>query len=325
MTQLHTTSLRRQASELLGAYGDSPKKLMLLHTAISLGTSLLVTTIGFLLSLKIADTGGLGGMATRSILSTAQSVLELAVIILLPFWEIGILRAALGWRKGENAGFSHLTEGFRRFVNVFSMRFWSSAMYIAVGFAIFYFSLFIFMMTPWAAPVSEQFATLLQATTTEQLQEMLTPELTEQLLRDMLPLMVLFGLLFGTVALFLFYRMRFGDFFVMEGAGGVKAIVQSFQLTRGNCLQVAKIDLHFWWFYLVQGLSVAVCYGDSLLNAIGINLPFGPDANFFLFYVAGIVIQAILFWQFNHQRLTTYCLAYDALQTPEPTQLPPEM
>lgn len=323
--QMNASSLRRQAKDLLAEHGCSPKKLVLLHTAVSLGATLLTTTIGFLLSREIAGTGGLGGMATRSILSTIQSVLELAVIILLPFWEVGILRAALNWRKGENAGIFSLTEGFRRFGSVFAVRFWSGALYIAVGFAIFYASLFLFLMTPWARPIMEQFQPLLEAGTPEKLQEMLTPELAIQMTGNMIPMFILFGLLLAAVCIPLFYRMRFADFFVMEGDGGVKAIVKSFQLTRGNCLQVLKLDLRFWWFYLLQVLSVAVSYGDGILSAMGVTLSFGPDGNFFLFYILGIGMQTVLFWQYNSEKLTAYCLAFDTLASPAPSEFSQEI
>lgn len=323
--QMNPSSLHRQAKDLLAEYGSSPKKLVLLHTAVSLGATLLVTTLGFLMSLWIAKTEGLSGMATRSILSTIQSVLELAVILLLPFWEIGILRAALGWRKGEHADIPHLMEGFRRFGSVFAARFWSGALYIAIGFAIFYFGLFTFLMTPWAKPLMAQFEPLLETATPEQMHQMLTPELMEQMMGNMTPMFILFGLLLAAVCIPLFYRMRFADFFVMEGHGGVKAIVNSFRLTRGNCLQLLKLDLHFWWFYLLQGLCVAISYGDGLLTALGISLPLGPDGNFFLFYILGILLQGILFWQFQGEKLTAYCLAFDAFHAPVPAELPSEM
>lgn len=322
--QLNSASLHQQAKKLLDPHGASPKKLMLLHTAVSLGATLLVTTLGFLISRMIADTGGLSGMDTRTILSTAQSVLELAVIMLLPFWEIGILRAALNWRKGYAADFGHLTEGFRRFGSVFGLQFWSGALYIAVGFAAFYFSMFLFLMTPWAKAIEDVYSQLPQVSTMEELLERMTPELAGQLAKTMLPMFVLFGLLFAAVCIVLFYRMRFADFFVMEGDGGVKAIVKSFQLTRGNCLQIFKLDLHFWWFYLLQGLSVALSYGDGLLSAAGVNLPLGPDGNFFLFYVLGILMQTVLFWQYNSERLTAYALAFDAFGPTASAEMPQE-
>lgn len=323
--QINAISLHRQAKDLLAKHGASPKKLVLLHTAASLGATLLTTTIGFLLSREIAGTGGLSGIATRSILSTIQSVLELAVIFLLPFWEIGIIRAALNWRRGYGADVGHLTDGFRRFSSVFTAKFWSGVIYIAVGFAIFYFSMFFFMMTPWANALEAVYAQLPQVSTTEELLALMTPELTAQLAPAMIPMFIIFGLLFAAASIFLFYRMRFMDFFVMEGDGGIKAVVKSFQLTRGNCLQVLKLDLHFWWFYLLQGLSLVLCYGDALLTTFGITLPLGPDGNFFLFYILGIAMQTVLFWQFNAPRLTTYCLAFETFCAPEPTPLPTEM
>ena len=323
--EINAVSLHRQANELLGAQGTSPKKWSLIHTIISLGATLLTTTIGFLLRLQIANTGGLSGMGTRTMLSTVQSVLELAVLLLLPFWEIGILRAALGWRKSEQVGFSHLTEGFRRFGSVLSTRVWSGALYIAVCFAIFYFSSFLFLMTPWAGNLEAVYAQLPQVSTVEELLELMTPELTAQLAPAMIPMFVIFGVLIAAVYAYLFYRMRFADFFVMEGDSGVKAIVKSFRLTQGNCLQLLKLDLHFWWFYLLQGLSVVLSYGDALLTTFGITLPLGPDGNFFLFYILGITLQTILFWQLNAQRLTTYCVAFDTFRGPAATELPQKM
>ena len=283
--QINAVSLHRQAKDLLAKHGNSPKKLVLLHTAASLGASLLVTTIGFLLSREIADTGGLSGMATRSVLATMQSVLELAVIFLLPFWEIGIIRAALHWRKGYPAEVGHLADGFRRFGSVFSAKFWSGMLYITIGFAAFYCSMFFFIMTPWANALEAVYSKLPQVSTMEELLALMTPELTAQLAPAMLPMFVIFGLLIAVAFTYLFYRMRFMDFFVMEGDGGIAAIIKSFQRTRGNCLQVLKIDLHFWWFYLLQGLSLVVSYGYFLLTALGVTLPFGPDGNFFLFYI----------------------------------------
>ena len=323
--QINAVSLHRQAKDLLAKHGPSPKKLVLLHTAVSLGASLLVTTIGFLLSRGIAGTGGLSGMGTRSILETIQAMLEMAVIILLPFWEIGIIRAALNWRSGENAGMPQLTEGFRRFSNVFSVKFWSGALYIAVGFAAFYCSMFFILMTPWASALESVYSQLPQVSTMEELLELMTPELIAQLTPVMIPMFVFFGLLLGAGYIYLLYRTRFADYFVMEGDGGIKALVRSFQRTRGNCLQLFKLDLHFWWFYLLQGLSLVLCYGDALLTTFDITLPFGPDGNFFLFYVAGILMQTVLFWQFNDQRLTAYCLAFDSFDPAKPAELPQVM
>ena len=323
MAHLHTKSLHDQAKGLLGRHGDAPKKLVLLHTVLGLGVPLLVMVINFLLEGQIAKTGGLGGMAARSTLETVQSLLETGVLILLPFWEMGLVFAALSWRKGHNADKSHLMEGFRRFVNIFALRLWSGVLFVIIGISVFYASMFIFTATPWAKPVMELVSPTGEAVTPEQMQAMLTPELTQQLLHKMLPMFILFLVLYAAVCIPLFYRLRFANFILLEGEGGIRAMAQSLRMTKGGCLQICKLDLHFWWFYLLQILALALCYGDSILALLGVSLPMGQNVSFFVFYSAGMLLEGILFWQCQGHRLTTYALAYDAFQ--DPTILPDDI
>lgn len=326
MVTLHTPSLHRQAKKLLTGVQYSPKKLVLLHTAVSLGSTLLMTFINYLFSLQIADTGGLGGLGLRSLLSTAQSVLELVVMLALPFWEIGLIYAALRWARGENAEPAHLLQGFRRFGAVLGFRLLYGALFFALGFSLFYACTTIYMLTPLAAPFLTLFAPIMQATTQAQMEAMLTPELMQQASRSMMPLLILFGVVFAAVAIPLFYRLRFGEFAVMDGMSATNAIVHSLRITRKNCLQILKLDLHFWWFYLLQLLTVAVSYGDAIADILHIPLPFSADAGFFLFYILGILLQGILVWRCQDVLSASYCLAYDACRdaflTPEPASQP---
>ena len=66
-------------------------KAILLHTGVVALVSLVVSGLSLLLEEQIAGTGGLGGVQTRSLLSTLQSLLYLGQIIFLPFWQIGYL------------------------------------------------------------------------------------------------------------------------------------------------------------------------------------------------------------------------------------------
>lgn len=317
MVTLHIPSLRRQAKDLLAGRREDPKKLVLLHTGISLGVTLLMTFLNFLFAQKIADTGGLSGLGTRSILSTVQSTMELTVLILLPFWEIGILKAAQCWKANEDAHFLHLTEGFRRFIAVFAKMFWTTAVLTVIGLGILYFAVAFYLLTPGATPLLEQLNEMGTIVTPEQMANYPQEELAA-LMQQMLPIYIIFGILFGSVSLVLLYSQRFADFFLMEGEGGIKSMGKSFLLVVKNCLQVLKLDLHFWWFYLLQTLCVVICYGGYILPYLGVTLPFGEDGNFFIFYVLGIALQCILFWQFQGEKLTTYYLAFDALQQPHP-------
>lgn len=319
MAILHTADLRRQAKERLGQIPFDPKRLVLIHTAVALGATLLMTVCNYLFSLKIADTGGLGGMGLRTALTTAQSLMELAVTVLLPFWEIGLAYGALQWAKGENVTVPDLLQGFRSFRSVFGLRILTGGILLGLAFFLVYPCAMLFSMTPWVSPIMELYAPLMEsATTVEEMQALMTPEFAQQAMSHMLPFFILYGAVYIGVAIPLLYRLRFGDFALMEGLTCGKALAASLRITRKNCLQILKVDLHFWWFYLLQGLSLALCYGDAILTMTGINLPIQPDARFFLFYIAGIACQTVLFWRFGAQRITAYALAYGACQEPSP-------
>ena len=313
MAILHPSHLHRQARERLGRSVHNPKRLVLIHTAVSLGASLLLTLFSYLFDRLIADTNGLDSIGARAGLETAQSVLTLGVLILLPFWEIGLAYMALGWAKGETASQWDLTEGFRRWAPVLGYRVLSGLIFMALLFVLLYPCTVLFMLTPWATPLLEIYTPILEsAQTMEEIQAALTPEIMEQMTQYMTPLFVILGGAYLLVAGWFGYRLRFGDFALMEGEGVGRALLTSLRATRRNCLQILKVDLHFWWFYLLQLLSVGICYGDDLLSAAGIELPMEPNLRFFCFYVAGILLQLVLFWQFGGERITAYALAYDA-------------
>ena len=119
---LQFDDLRQRGDRCLDFAAYSPRRLVLIHTAVSLGASLVVGLLNLLFSQMIATTGGLGGMGMRSMLQTAQATLELAVTIALPFWNISLTRAALCWARGELAEPPTLLEGFRRFRSVLGVK-----------------------------------------------------------------------------------------------------------------------------------------------------------------------------------------------------------
>ena len=308
------SDIQGQAKARLQEVSGNPKKLVFIHTAIALGSSLLLTFITYLLSLLIDETGGLSGLTARSLLTTAQSVLELAVMIAMPFWQVGIFYAALQWTRTEQADFGSLLQGFRRFGAVLGLQILRGILFIALGMPLSYIATAIFMLTPLAAPFLEKFAPMMeQGLTPEQLEAMLTPEFTAATTRAAIPLIIIFAIVYLAVAIPVYYRIRFADFAVVEGMPAGRAMVNSFNITKGSCLQVLKIDLSFWWFYLLQILSIAVCYADTILPALGVSLPVSGVTAAFLFYILGTVCQGVLLWQWEAHRVTVYALAYRRL------------
>ena len=317
MITIHTADLRQQAQTRLHQAGYPPKKLVLIHSAIALGGSFLVSVINYLFYLGIDQTGGLSGMGLRSVLSTIQSVLELVVLILLPFWEIGLLNAGLRWAKGESARFGDLAEGLRRFGAVLAYRLLFGMLFLAILFAALNICSTLFVLTPFSNDFAEAIAPLMQPdVTVEQLEAMMTPEFFKSIAVYMVPLLIVTGVAFAAVALPLFYRLRLAQFVLMDGERAGASMLQSLRLTKGNAWQLVKLDLHFWWYYLLMGLCVVVSFGDTLLPLLGISLPFSKDTGYFLFYVAGVLCQLALLWQCQAKVMTTYCLAYENFLPP---------
>ena len=296
---------------------ENPKKIALIHTALALGASFLLLILSAIVSELIADTGGLDGMGTRAILSTIHDVLNLAVTIALPFWQMGIFFAALRWARGGSATLSDLLRGFRRWSSVLGCLLLQALLYTALAIFVAYVGSTIFMMTPLAAPLTEIFEPLMDpAITQEQMLELMTPELMESALRASVPLLIISGVLFAGIAIVIYYRIRFSSFALMEGQTAGKALLRSFAVTKSNCRNLVKLDLSFWWFYLLQVLLVAVSNGDLLLQLAGITLPMPDMAASLLFYALGAAGQLLLLWQFEAKRVTVYGIAYCTFAAP---------
>lgn len=303
--------LRQEAAERLQQSAYNPKKLVLLHTVVALGSFLLSTLVNYFLSLQMENTGGLSGMEAGNMLATAQSVLELAVTVGLPFWNIGLVFAALHWARRQTAGPADLLQGFRRFRSVLGYLLLRAGLFLMLGLAITNISSTIYMMTPFATPLVNLLTPFLQQDGSAE--GLMTDAFLATLFQELVPLLILSAVLFALVAIPLFYRLRFSEFAVMSGLTCGKAMLKSIAVTRGNCLQILKLDLSFWWYYLLLGLSILISYGDALLPALGISLPLSATASSLVFYSLGLVCQGVLLWQCEAGRLTVYGLAYRTL------------
>lgn len=311
---LNISQLRRQADERLQSAVYDPKKLVLIHAAIGLGASLAVTLMGFLISLAIADTSGLSGMGTRTILETVQAMLELTVMAVMPFWNIGLVWAALCWARNQRAYPADLAQGFRRFGAVLCEKCLVAGLFMIVGFLASQIGTTLYMLTPFSGPLLEKMAEFSAASDPNAL---LTEAFQAELLREMVPALVLSGVFFAALAIPMYYRIYFADYAVMDGARAFESLLISFKITYQKRWQIFKLDLSFWWFYLLQGLTVVLCYGDAILGWMGITLPMSPDASFFLFYVLGAVAQLLLLWQCQARIATAYAIAYQTLNPPK--------
>ena len=140
--------LKAAARAAMAAADYSPRKLILIHTGITVLASLLLYLVTGYMQAQIEQTGGLGGAPIRVMLSTAVSVLQMLFNLVLPFWQIGFLYAAMQIVRGKSAGPDSLKEGFRQAWSVLKTQLLLSLFACGLIFACYYAAYTIYLMTP---------------------------------------------------------------------------------------------------------------------------------------------------------------------------------
>ena len=96
-----------------------------------------------------------------------------------------------------------------------------------------------------------------------------------------------------------------------ENMGAFRALKTSAKLTSRSKWELAKLDLHFWWYYALQvGITVMV-YTPELCALAGITLPVDADTAYWLSYGAYAVAQIALLTLARPQVEVAFAGAYD--------------
>ena len=312
MTLRDRSALKQAAATQLARADYDPKKLTLLHTGAVLAVSLILSVLHHLLQLQISDTGGLSGMGTRSILSTAQTMLQLAQMIILPFWQFGYTFAAIRIFRQASATPDSLLEGFRRFGPLLRLMLLEAMLVFGVTIGASYLASFLFCMTPWGMEMMN--------VVTEAGAEVTDVQILQIMMDYAAPLLILFTLILLVFAVPMFYRLRLAPYLLLDTPlkSAIAAMQVSRQVMRGRCLDLLKLDLSFWWFYALDLLVGVVAYSDTILSLMGITLPVDPALAFFGALVLYSLCQLALYCRFRPQVEVTYVAAYAALvQLPE--------
>lgn len=316
MASFDYSNLRAEARNALDRQADTAKRLVMIHSGVVIGLGLVLSVLSYLLNMGIEETGGLGGISTRAVLETLQTVLSFANLVLIPFWTLGYTYMILSVSQGTPVGTSSLFWGFQHWGVVLRSLLLQGVVYFVLAMVGAQIAGVVFMMSPASRSLLELVEEMMAAGVTDPY-AMLDEQTYLALGMQMLPF-VLVGMLVLIVPVF--YRLRFTDFALARNPeqGAIRAMLTSFRLTRKQSLAIFKLDLRFWWFYLAQLLIAALGYGDQLLPILGVNLGIGADAAMFLFYTAGLVCEFGLYVWLKNQVSGTYALAYDQLSTTEP-------
>lgn len=303
--------LKDAARESLAYASYDPRKLVLIHTLAAVALTLAVTVLDFFLGDRIADTGGLGGLGLRSILSTIQSVLRLVNMVLLPFWEVGYIYAAMNIARGREAKPDSLLEGLRRWSVVLRSNLLQTILYFCVGMACYYLAMTLFLMTPLSGPLQ----TLVAPHLNDPNALLADPALSAAVMKASVPMFVIFLVIFAVLALPMVYHFRMTNYALLDNpkAGAFAALRRSKFLMHGDRFALFRLDLSFWWFYAAQALLSVICYGDVLLELLGVKLPFSDTTGFFLFYILSLALQVALYTFARNRVAVTYVHAYESL------------
>ena len=294
----------------------SSYRLIVIHKAVLLGAALLITLVSFFLQAKINTTGGLSGIGMRNVLSTAQSAISLAGAILLPFWKVGILYVAIRTVRGLQTNKDHLLSGFYCFGAFFRLMLLRVALWFVLAFASLNASSVIFAATPFASKMEEAASPLLeqiQASGAESV--VIDRQMMETLLPTIIPMIVIFSIVYLMLSVYFQYRLRMADYCIFDAnkTGAFSALLKSWKMTRANTLALFRLDLSFWWFFVLEGLILLVSYGAELLMLLGISLPMAYETAQIVFYCLSIPLSLLLYWCFGMYLQATYAKAYDAL------------
>ena len=315
--------LRQEAAAALADNPGDPRKTLLVFITVTMAATLLSSLLVTVLNSRIANTGGLGGMGLRSILTTIRQVVPMAVSLALMALELGYWGTALEMSLRRSVQPRTLLMGFPRFGALIRMMFAQGLVYLLLFIAALNVGSIIFMATPLARDFYTLVVPLVQDV--EALYDAMyhDPAFAGQLIRTMIPVFPIIGVLFLAAAAPVFYRYRLTRFCLLDNRylGALAAMSQSAQMSKGHRMDLVKLDLSFWWFYLGQFLGTALAYGDVILDLCGLSLPWSATVNSYVFYGAYMIFQGLLYFLFLNRVQTTYALAYESLRPqPRPTQ-----
>ena len=245
MTLFDRRAVKQTAAQTLAETDRTHKKLVLIHTGAMLVVTFVLMLIDLFLSQKISATGGLGGIGLRSTLATVQAALRLAQLAIIPFWQAGYTYLTLRLSQGQSVSFKNLLEGFLRLGPVLRLLLLQLVLYVIIGIAAFNVSSTIIMVTPWAEPMLEIAEAMQQGA--EYTEEMLLAA-TEQYAPA---LIIITAVAYIALAAPFFYRYRLAMYSLLddEQTMALSAMRNSRILTKGNRMEILKLDLSFWWYY----------------------------------------------------------------------------
>lgn len=297
MTNLNIRELKARGAALAGEHRSGTRSLVLLYCGVIAALSFVSNGLNLYLNSQIGGTGGLDGLGLRSVLQTLQEILTYINQLFGPFWSAGFLYAMLSMVRGRAPEKRDLTEGFRRFGRILGFVIFEFMMVLALMLAAVNLRSVLFAVSPWGREFAAE----------------LGPVMTYP---DLFTTAV-----FLPVYIFVSYSFRMALYLVMERPiGAVQAHFLSARMMRGYKRQLLKLDLSYWWYYLLGAAVSVIGYLDMVLELMGIAVPIDPMVLFFGTLAVYCVLYTLLCLWKKCEVDAAYVLAYESIAYPEQTE-----
>ena len=298
--------LKKKASNRLQS-GNDPKKVVLVYAGIVALSSLVVTVVQDLLDSRISQTGGIQNIGTRSMLTTADTVLTIAQLLLVMCLTLGYTGSMLRIARGQYASPNSLKAGGERIWVLLRTRLLQMLIMTAAAFALCFLVINVCLLTPLSNRVIAVMGTVS----------------AEVLLADdlaligfysaMLPIILIYLVALVPLLWYFSCTYRMVDYLLIDRPqlGAFGALRESRRMMQGNMKMMLRVDLSFWWYYLLQALVSVLIYLNMVLALFAIGLP--PAVLYWGTVVLYLAADFALRYFFSNKVAVTYALFYDSL------------
>jgi len=310
--------IREFAPERLKA-SPAQRQIVLIYAGLALGLTVLVTVLNHLLGLQIDNYGGLSNLGKKSMLSSIQSMLPLAQSAVAMCLELGYAAAMLRIARGMYSSPQTLRLGFDRFWVLLRYSILKGIVLFGIVFVSMYAGILLYLWTPFSASAEAILMPIMSQMTMLDTSFVIDDATYVQLMQAMIPCFVICGILMLILGGPIFYAFRMTNYVIIDkpALGALAAMRESRMMMRGNRLQLLKLDLSLWWYYLATAAASIICYGDVLLPMLGIPLPVSGTVAFFVFYALYLLVSFVILFFLRNRVEVTYALAYDAVKPEE--------
>lgn len=308
-------TVKSVAREQLSRAGQL-RQILLVYCGILLASCLVTTGLNVLLADRMSHSGGLGNLGIRSLLSTVQTILPLANSLVLLVLDLGLLAAMLRISRGQFTSPQTLRTGLARFFPMLRLTLAQIPIYMILALAATYLSMIVYCLTPLFNSAVEVLTPLMSAgADTEQVLNALLEDgdTMTRLIQALIPMYVLVVVVLLAVMIPVSYRLGMAKLVILDDprAGAFRAISESIKMTRRNCMAFFKLDLSFWWYYLLTVLVSALSLAESFLPL--------SEALGWLLYGAALLLQVLVYYFLRPKLEVSRCLIYNAIR-PKPQE-----